>query len=95
MKQVISIADFATILNVINDKIQNLEGNASFLVPFYTMNKATEKERQKQIEERQKQIENNLRELKKNPYYKSLIHAKKALEKFNIEIEAPDLEVEK
>lgn len=86
MKQVISIADFAIMLNTINEKIQNLEGSASLFVPFYTMNKATEKERQKQIE-------NNLRELKKSPFYQSLLHAKKALEECKVEIEVPDLEV--
>ena len=88
MKQVISIADFATILNVINDKIQTLEHEANFLVPWVNPMRDIITE-----EKRKKQIEKNLRELKKNTFYQSLIHAKKALEECKVEIEVPDLEV--
>lgn len=81
MKQVISIADFATMLGVINDKIQNVELEA-IRVPSY-MEENAARERQKE----------NLKELRKNPVYQSLIHAKKALEECKVEIEVPDLGV--
>ena len=83
MKQVISIADFATMLGVLNDKIQNVELEAMRVHPYIEENRAREIRKE------------NLKELSKNPVYQSLIHAKKALEECKVEIEVPDLEVEK
>ena len=81
MKQVISIADFATILNLINDKIAQLE-----LPP---MRYPSDKTPYKQLREE------HIEFIKVDPYYQSLLHAKKALEECMVEIEVPDLEVEK
>ena len=83
MKQVISIADFATMLNVINEKIDEIERQTAFSVP-YRFNDDAES-----IAEREKEM------LRKNQVYQSLLHAKKVLEDGKVEIEVPDLEVEK
>lgn len=80
MKQVISIADFATLLDILNDKIQHVELQA---LDFYDRDEEVVKKVQKE----------NMERLKNNPFYKSLIHAKKALEECKVEIEVPDLEV--
>ena len=80
MKQVISIADFATILNELNHRIKEME------LPIFNYlvgDKVGEKEVKKHKEK-----------LKENPYYQSLLHAKKVLEECKVEIEVPDLEVE-
>lgn len=84
MKQVISIADFATMLDVINDKIEKVEQ------PFMEYDWKTNRE--KPYEERKKE---HMKRLQGNPKYQSLLHAKKALEECKVEIEVPDLEVEK
>lgn len=81
MKQVISIADFATILNVINREIKDLEHWVND-VNYYEDKQAKARE-----------IKARKNELKKDPDYQSLLHAKKALEECNIEIEVPDLKV--
>lgn len=83
MKQIISIADFATMLNVINDKIQQINYEALSVSPIF------DDEQAKKLQKEQ------LKEMRKNPVYQSLLHAKKALEECKIEIEVPDLEVEK
>lgn len=81
MKQVISIADFATILNELNHSIQKMEYPIFNYIIKDKVRERTEKKHREQ--------------LKENPYYQSLLHAKKALEECNIEIEVPDLEVQK
>lgn len=83
MKQVISIADFATMLNVINDKIESVEH-----VPCFEFDWKNQKE--KPYEQVEKE---HFKRLKTDPRYQSLLHAKKALEECKVEIEVPDLEV--
>ena len=85
MKQVISIADFATILNVINEKIESVEYVPGFEFDY-------EKQEEIPYEKRKKE---HMKRLKADPFYQSLLHAKKALEECKVEIEVPDLEVEK
>jgi hypothetical protein len=82
MKQVISIADFATMLNVINDKINEMEDWAKSPLG-YSDPRLAEMERKSNIEQ-----------LNEDKHYQSLLHAKKALEECKVEIEVPDLEVE-
>lgn len=81
MKQVISIADFATILNVINTKLIDFRHWVND-VDYYKDEQAKARE-----------IKARKNELKKDPFYQSLLHAKKALEECKVEIEVPDLEV--
>lgn len=81
MKQVISIADFATMLNVINKKIEEIERRTEFNTP-YSIN-----DKEGDFLKRKKAM------LKQNQHYQSLIHAKKALEECKVEVVVPDLEV--
>lgn len=83
MKQVISIADFATILNLLNERIDEIEKQIAFNTPYNINDKEGD------FLKRQKAA------LKQSNYYQSLIHAKKALEECKVEIEVPDLEVGK
>lgn len=80
MKQVISIADFATMLNVINEKII-FEERPPMEYDWQTR------------EEKAANKKEHMKTLKTDPRYQSLIHAKKALEECKVEIEVPDLEV--
>lgn len=80
MKQVISIADFATILNVINEKII-IEKRPPIEYDWQTQ------------EEKEVNKKEHMKRLKTDPFYQSLLHAKKALEECKVEIEVPDLEV--
>lgn len=82
MKQVISIADFATMLNVINEKII-IEERPPMEYDWQTR------------EEKEANKKAHMKRLKTDPFYQSLLHAKKALEECKVEIEVPDLEVEK
>lgn len=77
MKQVLSVADFGLILNLVNDEIKQTEQKVAF-----TMDIIPEEE-----------LERRLNKLKESPYYKSLMHLKGSLENLNIEVEIPDIEV--
>lgn len=81
MKQVISIADFATMLKVINDRIDYIKIHTNVWMPFCPDGGEKDIKREKE------------RKLKQDPFYQSLLHAKKALEECKVEIEVPDLEV--
>ncbi len=86
MKQIISIADFAVMLNLINDKINRLETS----IPLDITDKLkTEKDYSKALKENKERLLNH------SSYYQSLLHAKQSLEKCLVEIEVPDVEIEK
>lgn len=80
MKQVISIADFATLLNALNELIRQMEK-----LTRIEIDPVRYKEAKKE----------HLEALKNDPYYKSLLHAKQSLENCNVEVEVPDIKVEK
>lgn len=81
-KQVLSVADFATILRIVNDEICRLEHREK----AYGYDEADEQRRQKELDEmRKNRIE--------SPYYKDLLHLKASLQNLNIEVETPDVEV--
>ena len=80
MKQVLSIADFATILKMVDAGIANYEWVS--ISPFCT----TEQE-QKQEMKKHKEY------LKSNPEYNNLKHLKQSLQNLNIEVECPDVEI--
>lgn len=80
MKQVISIADFATLLNALNELIRQMEK-----LTIIEIDPVRYKEAKKE----------HLEALKNDPYYQSLLHAKQSLEKCLIEVEVPDIKVEK
>lgn len=86
MKQVLTVADFAIILNLVNNEIHQLERKEEPII-FNDYDK-------KWIEEQQKRINKLHEERINSPYYKSLIHLKKSLESLNIEVETFDVEIE-
>lgn len=83
MKQVLSVADFALILTMVNERIYQIEYQAKSSVFQYNMDNETYKE------ERQKKLE----ELQENSYYKQLVHLRDSLQNLNIEVECPDIKV--
>ena len=78
MKQVLSVADFAVILDLINEKICRLQEPTKLAWE--------EKQRERLREER-------IEELKDNVYYQGLLHLKNSLENLNVEVETPDVKV--
>lgn len=79
MKQVLSVADFGTILTLVNKEITSMEYSAKR--PYW--NREPSKE----------EINENMMELKRNQFYRSLIHLKESLENLNVEVETPDVEI--
>lgn len=79
MKQVLSVADFAVILNLVNDSISKMEYDAKFGRGFERPTK--------------QEVAKRLKELGLNPYYQSLLHLKESLENLNVEVETPDIEI--
>lgn len=83
MKQVLSVADFATILRMVDDRICEMEQRQK----YYGL--GDEKERVK----RQKELDKMRKARLETPYYKNLIHLKESLQNLNIEVETPKVEV--
>ena len=79
MKQILSVADFATILNLVDRSISSYE-----TVPISPFCK--EQEKIQEIKKHKEWLERNLE-------YKNLKHLKESLQKLNIEIECPDVEI--
>ena len=82
-KQVLTVADFATILRMVNDEICRLEHREK----AYGLDETIKKRRQKELDEMRK-------DRMESPYYKSLIHLKESLQSLNIEVETPNIEIE-
>lgn len=84
MKQVLSVADFATILNLVTREIDKIE----YREEAWGLDEEDYKRRQKQLDEvREEQM--------KSPYYLSLKHLKESLENLNVEVETADVKIEK
>ena len=79
MKQVLSVADFAVILDLIHEKICSLQEPTRLAWE--------EGQRERLREER-------MEELKDNVYYQGLLHLKNSLENLNVEVETPDIKIE-
>lgn len=82
MKQILSIADFATILNLVKQELQALESRCYTLLPYGLTKKEIDKE-----------VERRKNEMKESFYYKSLIQLKESLENLNVEVETADVEI--
>lgn len=80
MKQVLSVADFATILNVVDRQIAMYETVS--ISPFCT-----------DEQEKKQEIKKHKEYLKRNPEYNNLKHLKESLQNLNIEVECPDVEI--
>lgn len=81
-RTVLSVRDFAILMNLANMHISKLEDDAA---PFYAY-KLTEEERQKRKDE-------NMAELQRNPFYQDLLRIRDKLGELNIEVETPSVEV--
>ena len=75
MKQVLSVADLATMLNLVNRAITKMESEWCF--PITMKDYHSKKEYQETLNER-------IKKLKEDPYYLSIIHLKKALENTSV-----------
>lgn len=81
-KTVLSVRDFAILMNIANMYIDKLEQNARHY--YY-----------KEIdEERKKRIDENIAMLQCNTFYQDLLRIRDKLGELNIEIETPSVEVE-
>lgn len=83
MKTVLSVRDFAILMNIANMYIDKLEYDTA---PYYGY-KLTEEERKKRKDE-------NMAELQRNPLYQDLLRIRDKLGELNIEVETPSVEVE-
>lgn len=83
-KQTFSVADFATILNLVNDEIRRIERKPE--VYFFSG---------ENIEEKRKEADKEYKEKLKDPFYLNLKHLQKSLQNLNIEVETPEIEIEK
>lgn len=79
MKQMLSVADFSIILQLVNNKIVSMQE-----IPF-VYNPDNKKYEQAKKE--------RIKRLQIDPYYQSLLHLKNSLENLNIEVEVPDIEI--
>ena len=84
-KQVLSVADFGMIINLVNQELFQLERKEQPII----FNPGDKEDIQRQQEAIDKRYEERIN----SPYYKSLKHLKKSLENLNIEVEIPDVKV--
>ena len=82
MKTVLSVRDFAILMNIANMYISKLENDTMSF--YYNLTD----------EERQKRKDENMAELKRNPLYQDLLRIRDKLGELNIEVETPIVEVE-
>ncbi len=83
-KQTFSVADFATILNLVNEQVMCIERKDK------AWNWKTGK---KGLEEEQKRLDEEREERLKSSYYLQLKHLQESLQNMNVEVETPDVEV--
>ena len=83
MKTVLSVRDFAILMNIANMYISKLENDT---MPYYGYN-LTEEERKNRKDEA-------MAELQRNPLYQDLLRIRDKLGELNIEVETPSVEVE-
>ena len=91
MKQILSVADLATMLNLVNKAIERMKRDFTYVSPETIVNGRIITLSSKKIKEEQDRLSEQLKE---NSYYESLMHIKVALENLNVEIETPELKVE-
>lgn len=81
-KQVLSVSDFAIILDLVNEKLYHFEKEEPYEAEF-----------EDDENKREEIIKKYRADVKQNPFYKSLLHLKNSLENLNVEIETPDIEL--
>lgn len=80
MKQVLSAADFATIMNLVDRELSNYSMPDRYVCSEYGI------DYEKACEWREK-------ELQHNNHYQNLKHLKESLQNLNIEVECPDVKI--
>jgi len=80
MIQVLSVADFATIMNLVDKELSIFEMPNRSICLEYGIDWETE------CASREKELQNN-------SYYQNLKHLKQSLQNLNIEVECPDVEI--
>ena len=80
MKQVLSVADFAIILDLVNHRFYDMEYQATHGFHGDSIEDA--------------ETERRIKDLQSSPYYKSLKHLKESLENLNVEVETPEVKIE-
>ena len=87
MRQVLSVADFVTIVNLLAREIDRLEE--------FVCNKLGERDLDRFFTTPASITDPRVQEyLKSNAEYQSLLRLKKSLENLNIEVETPDVKIE-
>lgn len=81
-KQTFSVADFATILILVNEQISKIERKPEVYC-FSGEN----------IEEKQKEADKEYKKRLEDPFYLNLKHLQKSLQNLNIEVETPEVEI--
>lgn len=84
MKTVLSVRDFAILMNIANMYIDKLESDARCNAYI----------RRTDEETKQKQTEYNMAALQQNPFYQDLLRIRDKLGELNIEVDTPSVEVE-
>lgn len=83
-KQVLSVADFALILIMVNERIEMLERPAQYFCLGRT---------EKEMKEERERGERERAERLNSSYYLQLKHLQNSLQNLNIEVETPDVKV--
>ena len=80
MKQVLSVADFATIMNLVDKELSN------YRMPNRSICLECGIDYEQECAFREKELQNN-------SYYQNLKHLKESLQNLNIEVECPDVKI--
>ena len=91
MKQILSVADLATMLDLVNRAIERMKTDFLYVSPETIVKGRIITLSSKKIKEEQDRL---FEQMKENSYYQSLMRLKTALENLNVEIETPELEIE-
>ena len=89
-KQVLSVADFALILDLTNKEMADIEHWTCRYQVQHETDWCTEPTRNKPLQVSDEIVQNSL---KTNIRYQDLRHLKESLQNLNIEVETPDVEV--
>lgn len=88
MKQVLSVADFAMILQLVDRELWQYERPIEPIIYYGDSERAKERTKERKIE-----LEKERKERLKTPHYLNLKHLKESLQNLNIEVETPDVEI--
>lgn len=82
MKTILSVRDFAILLQIADMEISKMQHDNSYMFPNETEEKY------------QKRIDKHMKELQSNLLYQDLLRIREKLGELNIEVETPSVEVQ-